>query len=140
MRPLVFPAALTCALGLVVSDGSHAQQASARQITMVVPYAAGGPLDGIGRILAVRMQAPVGQTIIIENVAGAGGNVGTGRVARATPDGSTIGLGNWGSHVANGALYDLPYDLLKDFAPVSLLASEPDLIISKKAVPASNLQ
>ena len=140
MRPLVFPAALTCALALVFNDGADAQQAPARQITMVVPYAAGGPLDVIGRILAERMQVTLGQTIIIENVAGAGGNIGTGRVVRAAPDGYTIGLGNWGSHVANGALYDLPYDVLKDFAPVSLLASEPDLIISKKAVPASNLQ
>ena len=140
MRPLVFPAALTCALTLVFSHGAHAQQAPPRQITMVVPYAAGGPLDVIGRILAERMQVTLSHTIIIENVAGAGGNIGTGRVARAAPDGFTIGLGNWGSHVANGAMYDLPYDLLRDFAPISLLASEPDLIISKKAVPASNLQ
>jgi tripartite-type tricarboxylate transporter receptor subunit TctC len=106
----------------------------------VVPYAAGGPADTIARIVAERMRGALGQSIVIENVTGAGGSIGAGRVARATPDGYTIVIGNWSTHVANGVLYSLSYDLTDDFAPISLVASEPDLILTRKTMPAGNLK
>ena len=123
-----------------LSRFASAQVYPARPITMVVPFAAGGPSDVIGRIFAERMRASLGQPIIIENVTGAGGSIGTGRVARAAGDGYTLVLGFWGTHVANGALYPLRYDLLNDFEPVSLLVSNPSLILAKKATPADDLK
>jgi tripartite-type tricarboxylate transporter receptor subunit TctC len=112
----------------------------ARPITMIVPYAIGGPADAIARTMADRMAASLHQPVVVENITGAGGSTGVGHVARAAPDGYTIGIGNWGSNVANGALYTLPYDLLADFEPVSMLPSEPNLILAKASIPASNLQ
>ena len=85
------------------------------------------------------MRSSLGQPLIIESVVGAGGSIGTGRVARSAPDGYTLGIGNWGTHVANGAIYSLQFDLLKDFTPVAPLPIEPLMIAVKKAVPASNL-
>jgi tripartite-type tricarboxylate transporter receptor subunit TctC len=104
----------------VVPRVAKAQAFPTRPITIVVPFAAGGALDVLGRILAERMRTSLGQSIIIENVAGANGSIGVGRVARAAPDGHTIVIGYWGTHVANGALYALPYDVLRDFEPISL--------------------
>jgi tripartite-type tricarboxylate transporter receptor subunit TctC len=112
----------------------------ARPITMIVPYAIGGPADAIARTMADRMGSSLHQTVVVENITGAGGSTGVGHVARAAPDGYTIGIGNWGSNVANGALYTLPYDLLTDFEPVSMLPSEPNLILAKSSIAASNLQ
>jgi tripartite-type tricarboxylate transporter receptor subunit TctC len=108
----------------------------------VVPFAAGGSTDVIGRILAERMRVSLGQTVIIENVAGAGGTLGVGRAVRAAPDGYTISLGQNGSHVITGATYsNLSYDLLTDFEPVSLLVISPFVIAAnRKSVPPSNLQ
>src|SRR5262249_61954018 len=111
-----------------------------RPITMVVPFAAGGPTDAVARIMAAHMKVKLGQGFIIENVTGAAGSIGVGRVARAVPDGYTLSIGILGTHVLNGALYPLQYDVLKDFEPVALLASNPQLIVSKNAVPAKNLQ
>jgi tripartite-type tricarboxylate transporter receptor subunit TctC len=128
---------------LIVLAGITSAQAQiypSRPITMVAPFAAGGPLDTIGRVVAEHMRGSLGQTIVIENVTGAGGSIGVGRVARAAPDGYMVGIGNWGTHVANGAIYSLQYDLLKDFEPVALLPSEPMLIVAKRAVPAKDLQ
>jgi tripartite-type tricarboxylate transporter receptor subunit TctC len=105
-----------------------------------VPFAAGGPTDTIARILAERMRASLGQTVLIENATGANGSIGVGRVARAPADGYTISIGHWSTHVINGATYALSYDLLKDFEPVSLIATNPQLIVSKNAVPARDLQ
>jgi tripartite-type tricarboxylate transporter receptor subunit TctC len=122
-----------------VLRAAWAQAYPTRPITMVVPYAAGGPADAIARIVAERMRGALGQTVVIENITGAGGSVGVGRVARAAPDGYTLGIGNWGSNVANGALYALQYDLLTDFEPVSMLPSEPNLILAKQAIPANTL-
>ena len=104
----------------VVASGprAHAQVYPSRPITMNVPYAAGGPLDVMVRVVADGLRAALGQAIVIENVAGAGGSLGVGRAARATPDGYTISAGNWSTHVANGAVYALPYDLRSDFEPV----------------------
>lgn len=123
-----------------VSHMAMADTYPARPITMIVPYAIGGPADAIARTMADRMGASLHQTVVVENVTGAGGSTGVGHVARALPDGYTIGIGNWGSNVANGALYTLPYDLLTDFEPVSMLPSEPNLILAKTSIPASNLQ
>jgi tripartite-type tricarboxylate transporter receptor subunit TctC len=123
-----------------VSRLARAQTYPARPITMVVPFAAGGPSDVIGRVFAERMRASLGQPIIIENVTGAGGSIGTGRVARAAGDDYTLVLGFWGTHVANGALYTLRYDLLNDFEPVSLLVTNPSLILAKMAIPADDLK
>jgi tripartite-type tricarboxylate transporter receptor subunit TctC len=121
-----------------VSEIARAQTYPARPITMIVPASAGGPTDAIGRIMAERMRVLLGQTVIIENVSGAGGSIGVGRVARAAPDGYTIGIGHWTHYVLNGAIYSLPYDLLKDFEPVAMIATGPLVIVSKKTLPASN--
>jgi tripartite-type tricarboxylate transporter receptor subunit TctC len=94
----------------------------------------------VGRIVAERMRVPLGQPIIIENVSGAAGSLGVGRAARAAADGYTISLGNISSHVLNGAIFTLPFDVLRDFEPVALLASNPQLIISKNALPVSDLK
>jgi tripartite-type tricarboxylate transporter receptor subunit TctC len=94
-----------------------------RPITMIVPIAAGGGLDTIGRVIAEQMTRSLGQPIVIENVSGADGGIGTGRVARARPDGYTIDLGFLGPNVLNGAFYSLPYDVLNDFVPIAPLAT-----------------
>ncbi len=111
-----------------------------RPVTLIVPFPAGGPIDSTARIVAEGMRASLGQPVIIENVSGASGSIGTGRVARAAPDGYTIGIGYLGTHVFNGATYTLSYDLLNDFEPVSLLVTNPLLIDAKKTMPANNLR
>ena len=117
-----------------------AQGYPSHPITIVVPFAAGGPTDVIARTLAEPMRAVLGQPVVIENVTGANGNIGVGRVARAAPDGHTIGIGHWSTHVVNGAVYPLPYDLLKDFEPISLISTNSYLIVAKNAFPASDLK
>jgi len=104
-----------------------------------VPFPAGGPSDTIARIVSERMSAFLAQPIVIENVTGAAGTIGSGRVARATPDGYSLCVGFLGTHVLNGAVYTLPYDVVKDFEPVALLATNPQLIVAKKATPAKDL-
>jgi tripartite-type tricarboxylate transporter receptor subunit TctC len=122
-----------------ISRTTWAVDYPSRPITMIVPFAAGGPTDVIGRIVAEGMRASLGQPVIIENVTGAAGTIGVGRVARAAPDGYTISIGQWGSHVTNGAIYALPYDLLNDFAPVALVATGVPLIVSRNTLPTNNL-
>jgi len=119
---------------------ARAQAYPSKPITFIVPYAAGGPLDTITRTLLERMREPLAQPLIVENVAGAGGSIGTGRAVRAAPDGYTVAMGNWGSHVANGALYSLQYDVLTDFEPVALLPFESIMLVAKKSMPAQNLR
>jgi tripartite-type tricarboxylate transporter receptor subunit TctC len=123
----------------LASHVARAQTFPTRPITMVVPFAAGGPTDVIGRVVAEGMRALLGQPIIIENVTGAGGTIGVGRVVRAAPDGYTISIGQWGSHVTNGAIYALPYDLLNDLAPLALIATGTPLIVSRNTLPAKDL-
>jgi tripartite-type tricarboxylate transporter receptor subunit TctC len=106
-----------------VSRMAWAQAYPARPIAMIVPYAAGGPLDVVGRIVAEEMRRSLGQPVIVENVTGADGSIGAGRTAHARPDGYTIGLGTNGTHALNAAFYSLPYDVLNDFAPISPLAT-----------------
>ena len=107
---------------------------------MVVPFAAGGPTDVVARILAEGMRASLGQQVVIENLTGAAGSIAVGRVARSAPDGYTLSIGHWSTHVVNGAIYNLSYDLLTDLAPVSLLVSNPQLIVANPKVPASDLK
>ena len=123
-----------------VARGAWAQAYPSRPVTIVVPFAAGGPTDTLARILAERMRVSLGQTIVIENAVGAAGSIGVTRVARAVPDGHTISIGHLGTHVINGAIYTLSYDLLKDFEPVGLIADHPSLVVSKNAVPAKDLR
>jgi tripartite-type tricarboxylate transporter receptor subunit TctC len=125
------------ALAGIVS--AWAETYPSRPITIVVPFSAGGPTDTIARIMADRLQVSLGQTVIVENVTGAAGSIGVGRVARAAPDGYTISIGHWSTHVVNAAVYPLPYDVLNDFEPISLIANNPQLIVSKNAVPAKDL-
>ena len=109
-------------------------------ITIIVPFSAGGPSDAMARILAERMKMTLGETLLIENVTGAGGSIGVGRAVRSPPDGYTISFGHLGTHVANGAIYKLGYDLVADLEPVVLLPSNPMIIVSKNAVPAKSLK
>jgi tripartite-type tricarboxylate transporter receptor subunit TctC len=109
-------------------------------ITLVVPFSAGGPTDAMARILADHMRTTLGQNIVIENVTGAAGSLGVGRVVRAAPDGYTVSIGHLGTHVANGAIYKLGYDLVADLEPVVLLPSNPMIIVSANAVPAKTLK
>ena len=111
-----------------------------RPITVVVPFSAGGPSDAMARILAERMKTALGETILIENVTGAGGSLGVGRAVRSPPDGYTISFGHLGTHVANGAIYKLGYDLVTDLEPVVLLPSNPMIVVSRKTVPARSLK
>ena len=106
---------------------------------MIVPFAAGGPTDTLARILAQRMAVKLGQGIVIENVSGASGSIGVGRVARSPPDGYTLSIGNITTHVFNGAIIPLPYDLLKDFEPIAMVASNPQLLLGKREIPANTL-
>src|SRR3984957_9478584 len=111
-----------------------------RPITMIVPFAAGGPTDVIGRLMAQYMGQALGQNVVVEDLTGAAGTIGVGRVAHAPPDGYTLSLGHWSTHVANGAIYALPYDLLTDLEPIALLPSNPMLIVTGKSMPATNLK
>ena len=123
-----------------VSRMATAQSYPSRQITMIVPFAAGGPADTVARVMAERMRASLGQTVIIENVAGAGGSIGVGRIARAAPDGYTFGMGISSTQVVNPVIYSLPYDVQTDFEPITLIASNPHFIVAKKANPANDLK
>jgi tripartite-type tricarboxylate transporter receptor subunit TctC len=106
---------------------------------MIVPFPAGGGADAIGRVLAEKMRGALGQPIIIENISGANGSIATGKAARASPDGYTLSLASISTHVLNGAFYSLPYDLLTDFAPISLLATFPYILLARKTMPAEGL-
>ncbi|HEY1542996.1 MAG TPA: tripartite tricarboxylate transporter substrate-binding protein, partial [Xanthobacteraceae bacterium] len=141
MKRMLLAALIAAGVSLNSGPGSaQAQTYPVRPITMVVPFAAGGPTDTIARLVGQAMGRNLGQTVLIENVTGAAGSIGVGRVARANPDGYTIGIGHWSTHVVNAAVYPLQYDVLKDFAPISLIANNPQLIVSKNAVPAKNLK
>jgi tripartite-type tricarboxylate transporter receptor subunit TctC len=124
---------------LLCISSATAQVYPTRPITMIVPFSAGGPTDVLARIMAERMGKALGQTVVVENTTGAAGSIGVGKVARAAPDGYTLGIGHWSTHVVNGAVYQLPYDLLNDFEPVAMIATNPQLIVSKNAVPAKDL-
>ncbi len=136
MRKLVVAIAMTLLAG--VAD-VQAQTFPSRTITIIVPFPPGGSTDTVARIMAERMQPVLGQTVIIENVGGAGGSTAVGRLARAAPDGYTIDIGQWDTHVGS-IIYKLNYDLAKDFAPVGLISINPQLMVAKKALPADDLK
>jgi len=126
---------------LAGAESAKAQTAyPSRPITMVVPFPAGGAGDMVARTMAERMRGPLGQPVVIENVTGASGSLGTGRVARSTPDGYTLGYGGSNTHVINGAVLALRYDVARDFQPISLMSNAPLLIVAKKAMPAKDLR
>ncbi len=125
---------------LAFTGVAFAQNYPSHPITIIVPFSAGGPSDAMARILAERMKTSLGETILIENVTGAGGSIGVGRAVRSAADGYTISFGHLGTHVANGAIYKLGYDLVGDLEPVALLPSNPMIIVSKNAVPAKSLK
>ena len=128
-----------CIALLTFGGVARAEKYPSHPITLVVPFSAGGPTDAMARIMADGMKTALGQSLLIENVTGAGGSIGVGRVARAAPDGYTVSIGHLGTHVANGAIYKLGYDLVADFEPVVLLPSNPMIFVSTNAVPAKTL-
>jgi len=136
-------AAAALAIGAMVSvpaPSAEVQSFPSRPITVVVPFPAGGPTDALLRVLSERMRSSLGQSLIAENVSGATGSIAVGRVVAAPPDGYTVGIGNTATHVINGAIFPLKYDLLNDLDPVALLPASPFLLVSKNAVPAKNLR
>ena len=143
MRSALRILAVVALFGLFQAIAPHsaaAQSYPTRPITLIVPYPAGGPSDVLTRILAERLKTALGQPIIVENVTGAGGSIGVGRVARSAPDGYTLAIGHNQTHVINGASMNLPYDVVKDFEPVSLIADTPQWVISRKTLPANDVK
>jgi tripartite-type tricarboxylate transporter receptor subunit TctC len=136
MRKIVVAMVLAMMTGIA---GAQAQTYPSRQITLVVPFPPGGSTDIAARIMAEAMRPLLGQPVIVENVGGAGGSIGVGRVARATPDGYTIDIGQWDTHVGS-IIYTLNYDLQKDFEPIGLISLNPQLMVAKKTLPADNLK
>jgi len=130
---------LAALLALVTFGSALADSFPSHPITIVVPFSAGGPSDAMCRILVERMKAKLGEPILVENVTGAGGSIGVGRALRSPPDGYTISFGHLGTHVANGAIYKLGYDLVSDLEPVVMLPSNPMIVVSKNDVPAKTL-
>jgi tripartite-type tricarboxylate transporter receptor subunit TctC len=130
---------LVLAIALAGITAAQAQIYPSRPITLIVPFPPGGSTDVIARITAERMRATLGQPIVIENVGAAQGSVGVGRAARAPADGYTIDIGQWDTHVVNGAIYSLTYDLVKDFEPIALLSKNPLMIVGRKSLPPSDL-
>lgn len=142
-RRMVRAAAVLAAGWVAASAAAPAVAAEAypsRPITIVVPFPAGGPVDTLARVLTEPMRASLGQPVIVENVAGAGGSIGLSRVAHSAPDGYTLVVGDWTSHVASGAIYPVRYDLRTDFQPVSLLSTSPQVILGKSELPAKNMK
>jgi tripartite-type tricarboxylate transporter receptor subunit TctC len=132
-----------CAIALAATvtglSAVAAQTFPSRPITLIVPFAAGGPLDTVTRTLSEQVGAELGQRVVVENMAGAGGSTGVGQVVRANPDGHILGMGNWSTHVINASVYALTYDLVADLAPVALLPSNPQLLVARKTMPAETL-
>jgi len=129
---------MACVLGAV--EAASASDYPSRPVSLIVPYAAGLGADTVARIITERMAASLGQPVIVENAPGASGSIGVGRTARAAPDGYTFVEGNWSTHVANGAIYALHYDVQSDFTPIALIANTPLLIAGRKGIPASSLK
>lgn len=140
MRLKLSAAALAAVLLLAGFTHARSQNFPDRPITVVVPFSAGGPTDALIRTLGERIRVSLGQPVVIENVTGAAGTIGVGRVAKAPGDGYTLSFGHWSTHVVNGAAYSLPFDLLTDLEPVALLTSYPMLLVSKNDIPAKNLK
>ena len=131
------------ALAFVVAlaiTGASAQSYPTRPISVVVPFPPGGQVDTVSRLLIDGMRAALGQPLIVENVGGASGTIGTGRAVRATPDGYTVVMGNWTSHVGGPAMYAINYDILDDLEPVAMLLIAPTVIVGRQTLPPNTLQ
>ena len=128
------------AFAAAVFDAAWAQSYPSRPITFIVPYGAGGPVDTMARTLSEAMRAALGQPIVIENVTGANGTIGVGRAVHAAPDGYTVSIGNWPSHITNGAIYNLNYDIQKDLAPVARLPQNPYVAVVRKNLPVKDFK
>jgi tripartite-type tricarboxylate transporter receptor subunit TctC len=128
------------AIALLGISGAAAQTYPSRPVTIIAPFPPGGPSDAVARILAGPLEAALGQPMVIENVAGAGGTIGVTRVARAEPDGYTLLIGQWSTQVVNPVTYNLPIDVVNDFAPIALLANTPQIIIAHKDFPAADVR
>jgi len=133
-------AAAAAALSLIAAAPAQAQTYPTHPILMIVPLAPGGSTDVLGRIVAKGMSTALGQTVYVENTAGAAGTIGVTRAERSAPDGYTVLWGMWGTNVANGAIYNLDFDLLNDFEPIALVATQPFLIDARKTLPPTNLK
>jgi tripartite-type tricarboxylate transporter receptor subunit TctC len=132
--------AVAAIANLAFLEAASAQTWPTRPITFIVPYGAGGPVDTMARTLSEAMRASLGQPIVIENVTGANGTIGVGRAVRAAPDGYTVSIGNWPSHITNGAIYNLNYDIQKDFEPVARLPQNPYIAVVRKDFPAKDFR
>src|SRR5918996_2666152 len=119
---------IICAVaGLAVSFTTSAQTYPVKPITIVVPFSAGGPTDTLARLIGERMRKTLGQPILVDNTTGAGGTIGTGKVVKSPPDGYMVSIGHWGTHVVNGVYYTLPFNVLNDFEPVAMIATNPQV-------------
>ena len=136
MRKLFLAIGLAC---IALLSAAHADNYPSRPITLIVPFPPGGSTDVAARIMADKMGAALGQPVIVENVGGAGGSIGVGRLARATPDGYTIDIGQWDTHVGT-IIYNINFDLRTDFAPIGRISINPMLLVAKKALPADDLK
>jgi tripartite-type tricarboxylate transporter receptor subunit TctC len=140
MRRIILFALAAATWGISGLTTALSQAYPSRPITLIVPYPAGGPTDSLARLLIEHMRGSLGQSIVIENVTGAGGSIGVGRLARATPDGYTFGIGQVSSNTLNGAVYKLSYDLVKDFEPVALLTIAPMWMLGRASLPPNNIK
>jgi tripartite-type tricarboxylate transporter receptor subunit TctC len=140
VRRIILFALAAAVWGTSGLNTAHSQAYPSRPITLIVPYPAGGPTDSLARLLIEHMRGSLGQSIVIENVTGAGGSIGVGRLARAAPDGYTFGIGQVSSNTFNGAVYKLSYDLLKDFEPVALLTIAPMWMLGRASLPPNNIK
>ena len=138
MKHLLTAAMLAATLH--ATGSATAQAYPSRPIVIVVPFSAGGPTDALMRVLGERMRASLEQPLLVENVTGAAGTIGVAKVARATPNGYTLSVGHWSTHVINGAIYPLTFDLLKDLDPVARLTSYPMLLVAKNDIPAKEVK
>ncbi len=123
----------------LAAPAANADTFPSKQITIVVPFTAGGPTDTLARILAERMSRALGQTVIVDNTTGAAGTIGVGRVVRAAPDGYTIGIGHWSTHVVNPAIYPLNFNILDDLEPLAFIATNPQVLVTRKDFPATDV-
>src|ERR1700680_1625246 len=127
--------AVAFAFAMGCGAGAHAQPYPSRPVTIIVPFPRGGPTDTLTRILSERLRISLGQPVVIENVTGAGASIGVGRAAQAAPDGYTLSIGNWTSHVGAGAMYPVAHDALLELQPVALISATPLMIVGRNTLP-----
>jgi tripartite-type tricarboxylate transporter receptor subunit TctC len=139
-KQTLIAALATVAATCTLPNAASARSYPSRPVTFIVPYGAGGPVDTMARTLSEAMRATLGQPIVIENVTGANGTIGVGRAVKAAPDGYTVSIGNWPSHITNGAIYNLSYDIQRDLVPVARLPQNPYIAVVRKDHPAKDFK